>query len=113
MLQAGIPKRCSRLSGVHRYTIRSLLTRFQQFVNTLNRRPVDSRRPCVTSVCQDNLIRLVHLRNRFQKASLIARSIPGLKRRSARTERNCLLEQSIRPKNPALRPILFQCNRGA
>ena len=37
-----------------------------------------SGRPRVTSRQQDNHIRLVHLRDRFQTSNLTARSIPGL-----------------------------------
>lgn len=54
----------ARQFGVPRNTIRSLWRRFLQFGNTLDR--PRSRRPRVTSVRQDNHIRLVSQRNRFQ-----------------------------------------------
>jgi hypothetical protein len=51
---------------------------------------------------QDNHIRLVHLRNRFQTSNLTARSIPGLRPISSRTVRNRLREHNIRPRRPAI-----------
>ena len=59
-----------------------------------------SGRPRVTSRRQDNYIRTSHLRNRFQSASLTARSIPGHRRISPRTVRNRLREANIRPRRP-------------
>lgn len=57
----------ARQFGVPRNIIRSLWKRFLQFGNTLDR--TRSGRP------------RVHLRNRFQRATLTARSIPGLWRK--------------------------------
>ena len=58
MLQAGMAQNFVALQfGVHRNTIRSLWRRFQQSGNTLDR--PRSGRPCVTSVRQDNRIRLL------------------------------------------------------
>ena len=62
----------------------------------------------MTSRQQDNPIRLVHLRNRFQTASLTARTIPGLRAINPRTVRNRLREQGIRPRRPAVRPVLLR-----
>ena len=65
MLQAGLAQNIvARHFDVHRNTIQSLLRRFRQFENTRDRqRP---GRPHVTSRQQDNHIRMVHLRDRFQ-----------------------------------------------
>lgn len=110
MLQAGMAQNTvARHFGVHRNTIQSLWRRFQQSGNTQDR--PRSGRLRVTSRQQDNHIRLVHLRNRFQTASLTARSIPGLRPISPRTVRNRLREQNIRPRRPAVRPVLLQRHR--
>ena len=77
ILQAGLTQNIvARHFGVHRNTMQSLLRRFRQSGNTRDRQR--SGRPRVTSHQQDNHIRLVHLRYRFQTSSLTARSIPGL-----------------------------------
>jgi hypothetical protein len=77
MLQAGLAQNVvARYFGCHCNKILSLWRRFRQFGNTRDSRR--SGRPRVTSHRQDNHIRLVHLRNRFQTSSLTARSIPGL-----------------------------------
>lgn len=109
MLQAGMAQNTvARHFGVHRNTIQSLWRHFQRSGNTQDR--PRSGRPCVTSRQQDNHIRLVHLRNHFQTASLTARSIPGLRPISPRTVRNRLREQNNRLKRPAVRPVLLQCH---
>ena len=95
----------------HRNTILSLWRRFRQSGNTRDRR--HSSRPRVTSHRQDNHIRLVHLRNRFQTSSLTARSISGLRPISSRTVRNRLRKHNIRPRRPAIRPILLPRHRAA
>ena len=77
--------------------------RFKQSGNTRNHRR--SGRPRVTSRRQDNHIRLVHLRNRFQTSNITARSIPGLRPISSRTVRNRLREHNIGPRRPAIRPF--------
>ena len=106
MLQAGLAQNVvARYFGCHRNTILSLWRRFKQSGNTRNHRR--SGRPRVTSRRQDNHIRLVHLRNRFQTSNLTARSIPGLRPISSRTVRNRLHEHNIRPIRPAIRPILL------
>ena len=95
----------------HRNTILSLWRRFRQSGNTRDRRR--SGRPSVTSRRQDNHIRLVHLGNRFQTSSLTARSIPRLRPISSRTVHNRLREHNIRPKRPAIRPMLLPRHRAA
>ena len=55
----------------------------------------------------------MYLRNRFQTASLTARSITGLGRISARTVCNRLREHNIRPRRPVIRPLLLQRHRTA
>ena len=112
MMETGMAQNeVARHFGVHRNTISSLWRRFQQ-----NGKPRDlpqSGRPCVTSRQQDNHIRLTHLRNRFQSSSLTARTIPGLRPISSRTVRNRLREHNIRPRRPAIHPILLQRHRQA
>jgi hypothetical protein len=89
MLQAELAQNVvARHFGCHRNTILSLWRRFRQSVNTRNHRR--SGRPRVTSRRQDNHIRLVHLRNRFQKSNLTVRNIPGLRPISSRTVRTRL-----------------------
>ena len=112
MLQAGLAQNVvARHFGCHRNTILSLWRRFRQSGNTRNHRR--SGRPRVTSRCQDNHIRLVHLRNRFQTSNLTARSIPGLRPISSRTVHNRLREHNIRPRRPAIRPILLPRHHAA
>jgi hypothetical protein len=93
MLPAGFAQNIvARHFGVHRNTIQSLLRRFWQSGNTRDRQR--SGRQRVTSRQQDNHIRLVHLRDRFQTSSLTARSIPGLRPINSRTVRN--VQQSVK-----------------
>lgn len=112
MLEAGMTQSfVTRHFGVHRNTVYALWRRYQQFGTTRDR--PRSGRPRVTTRQQDNHIRLVHLRNRFQTASTTARSIPGLRPISPRTVRNRLRERHIRPRRPAIRPILQRRHRTA
>jgi hypothetical protein len=53
------------------------------------------------------------MRNRFQTLSLTARSMPGLPLISSRTVRNRLREHHIRPRRPAIRPLLLPRHRAA
>ena len=79
MLQAGLAQNVvARHIGCHRNTILSLWRRFRQPGNTRDHRR--SGRLRVTSRRQDNHIRLVYLRNRFQTSSLTARSTPDYDR---------------------------------
>ena len=112
MLQAGLAQNVvARHFGCHRNTILSLWRGFRQSGNTRDRRR--SGRPRGTSCRQDNHIRLVHLRNRFQTSRLTARTIPGIRPISSRTVRNRLHEHNIRPRRPAIRPIVLPRNRAA
>ena len=100
-----------RQFGAHRNTVNALWRRYQQFGTTRDRHR--SGRPRVTSYRQDTYIRVVHLRERLRTATLTARSIPGLRRISPRTVRNRLRERGIRPRRPAIRPVLQQRHRVA
>jgi transposase len=112
ILQAGLAQNVvARHFGSHRNTILSLWRRFRQYGSTRNHRR--SGRPRVTSRRQDNHTRLVHLRNRFQTSNLTARSIPGLRPISSRTVRNSIRKHNIRPRRPAIRPILLPRHRAA
>ena len=94
--------------GVHRNKIQSLL---RQSGNTKGRQR--SGLPLVTSRQQDNHIRMVHLRDRFQTSILTARSIPGLRPISSRTVRNRLRDRHIRSRRSAISPILLPMHRAA
>jgi transposase len=112
MLQAGLAQNIvARHFGVYCNTIQSLLRRFRQSGNTRDRQR--SGRPRVTSHQQDNHIMLVHLQYRFQTSRLTARSIPGLRPISSRTVRNILRDRHIRPRRPAICPIVLHMNRAA
>ena len=112
MVRAGVSQNeVRRQFGVHRNTISALWRRYQQSGNTRDRRR--SGRPRVTSLRQDIYIRVKHLRNRLQTAALTARSIPGLRNISPRTVRNRLRERTIRPRRPAIRPVLQRRHRVA
>jgi hypothetical protein len=93
----------------HQNTIHAPWRRFQRLNSVRDRQ----RRPHVTSRRQANHIRLVHLRNRFQTSSVTARTIPGLRPISSRTVRNHLREHNIRPRRPAIRPVLLPGHRRA
>ena len=69
----------ARHCGVHHNTIQSLLMRFRQSGKTKDR-----HRSIRT---QNNHIRLVYMRDRFQTLSLSARSIAGLRSISSRIVR--------------------------
>ena len=105
MIQAGTPQRNVALRfGVQQNNISSLWTRFQA-TGSGSDRP-RSGRPRVTSQRQDQYIRVTHLRNRFQTASVTARTIPGLRRIHPRTVRNPLREHHIRPRRPCVCRLL-------
>jgi hypothetical protein len=94
--------------GVHRNTIQSLL---RQSGNTKGRQRPGL--PLVTSRQQDNHIRMVHLRDRFQTSILTVRSIPGLRPISSRTVRNRLRDRHIRSRRSVICPILLPMHRAA
>ena len=105
MLEAGSSQRdVARQFNVHRNTILCLWQRWQQ-TNAVRDHP-RSGRPRVTNNRQDNWIRTTHLRNRFQPATVTARSIPGLRRTSSQTVRRRLRCAGIVARRPARRPIL-------
>jgi hypothetical protein len=112
MVQAGMAQ--NTVAGhfaVHQNTIQSLWIRFQQPGNSRNW--PRSLHHHLTSLRQDNHCRHVHLRNRFKSARLTVRCIPGLRSISSWTASNRLRECNIRPRRPAVRPILVQCHRTA
>ena len=112
MIEAGVRHTdVARQFGVHRNTVDALWRRYQQF-GTTGDRP-RSGCPHVKSNRQDTYIRVVHLRDRLRTATLTARSIPDLRRISPRMLRNLLHEQRIRPRCPAVRPVLQQRHRVA
>ena len=112
MIEAGVRHNdVARQFGVHRNTVDALWRRYLQFRITRDR--PRSGRPRVTSNRQDTYIRVVRLRDRLRTATLTARSIPGLRRINPRTVRNRLRERGIRPRRPALRPVLDQRHRVA
>ena len=81
--------------------------RYQQFGTTRDR--PWSGRPRVTSNRQDTYIRV----DRLRTAILTTRSIPSFRRISPRTVRNRMCERGIRPRRPAIRPVLQQRHRVA
>ena len=99
---------CSKLDW---HKTQSLFSRFRQCGNTKDRQRSGCSR--VTSLQQDNHIRLVYLRDRLQTSNLTARSIPGLRPNSSRTIRNIFCERHIRPRRPAIRPIVLPRHRAA
>ena len=112
MLQAGFAQNIvARHFGVHRNTIQSLLKRFRQSGNTRDRQCSGCAR--VTSRQQDNHIKLVYLRDRFQTSNLTARNTPGLRLISSRTVRSRLRDRHSRPRRPAMRPNLLIRHRAA
>ena len=112
MIRAGVSQNeVSRRFGVHRNTISALWRRYQQSGNTRDCRRLG--RPRVTSLRQDTNIRVTHLRNRLQTATLTARSIPSLRNISPRIVRNRLHERNICPRQPAIHPVLQRRHRVA
>ena len=108
MTEAGVRHTdVARQFGVHRNTVDALWSQYQQFGTT--RDWPRSGRPRVTSNHQDTYIRVVQLHDRLRTATLTARSIPGLRRISPRTERNRLRERGIQPRRPAIH-VLFSSN---
>ena len=107
MIQAGLLHRTGATQfSVHINTIQALWRRFQQFGTVRDRKHAGC--PCVMSQQQDNHIRLEHLRNCFQTASLTAQTIPGLRVIIHRTVQNRLSERGIRPYRPVVHPVLLR-----
>ena len=110
IIQAGTPQCDGALRfSVHQNTISSLWRRFQT-TGSGSDRP-RSGRPRVTSQRQDKYIRVTHLWNRFQTASVTARTIPGLRRIHPRTVHNRLHEHHIRPRRPCVSTFLLPRRR--
>ena len=122
MIQAGTPQLAPGNPTLHPsvillsglvYTVtplRSSLWRCFQTTGSGSDRPRPGR-PRVTSQRQDQYIRVTHLRNRFQMASVTARTIPGLRRIRPRTVHNRLREHHIRLRRPCVRTLLLPRHR--
>ncbi|XP_071097013.1 uncharacterized protein [Haliotis cracherodii] len=95
--------------NVHHSTICRLCGRYTQFNSTADG-PRTSRLK-VTTPAQDRFIGLFHLRHRNATAMETAERIPGLRRMSDQTVRNHLREAGIRPRRPAIVPVLQQIHR--
>ena len=103
MIQVGIPQYDVALRfGVHRNIISSLWRSFQTTVSGSNRQR--SGRPRVKSQRQDQYIRVTHLCNCFQTASVTAGTILGLRRIHPRTMRNRFLEHHFLSPLPPVDP---------
>jgi len=86
--------------GVNKSTISRLHRRYTE-TGSVDDRPRPGQ-PRVTTVRQDRVIRLSHLRNRFLNATVTARNTAGRKRPtiSARTVRRRLLDAGLRCRRP-------------
>lgn len=114
MLQAG--RGCAavaRVFGVHRSTITRLAERYH-VTGSSNDRPRTGR-PRVTTAAQDRANRLAHLRDRFRPATRSAAETIGTHHRpvSARTIRNRLRAEGIRPYRPYVGSVLTPRHRRA
>ena len=79
MLESGVNQAVvAKEFGVHRSTKSRLQSTFRE-TNTVADRP-RAGRPCVTTLRQDQTIRLMHLRHRLKTASRTASEIPGRNR---------------------------------
>ena len=98
-LQAGQSQsEVARALHVSQSTISRLWHRFEQ---TGSSAPAPrSGRPRVTTQAQDRYIRVTHLRNRFQSASVTARALPGDRHISAQTVRNRLHTAGLHAYRP-------------
>lgn len=107
MLQSGLTQSdVARHFNVARITIYRLWNRFQTFNATADR--PRSGRPRITTARQDQVIRLRHLRDRFQTPQQTAANIPGLRRISHRTVSRRLAEAGLRARRPYRGPMLTQ-----
>ena len=89
---------------MHRTTIARLWNRFNTTGST-DDRPRPGQRRATTS-CQDRYIRRIHTRERFQFATITARTVPGRRRVSAQTIRNRLRSVGLRARRPFRAPTL-------
>ena len=101
----------ARQFRVERHTVARWFQRHQRS-NNVQDLP-RSGRPRITISRQDRYIRVQHLRNRFQAATVTARTLPGHKLISSRVIRNRLREHSICPHRPAIRSVLQPRHRVA
>ena len=99
MLQSGLYQTdVARRLGVHRTTIARLWNRFNTTGSTDDRPRPGQRR--ATTPRQDRYIRRIHTRERFQFATITARTLPGRRRVSAQTIRNRLKSVGLRARRP-------------
>lgn len=114
MLQAGRSTRVvARAFNVHNATIVRLAQRFRTTGSSSDL--ARSGRPRVTTAAQDRANRLTHLRDRFRPATLTAAETIGTHHRpvSARTIRNRLRDDGIRPRRPYVGSVLTERHRRA
>lgn len=114
MVQAGRSSRAvARVFGVHCCTITRLVERYNT-TGLSNDRPRTGR-PRVTTAAQDRYNRLAHLRDRFRPATRTAAETIGTHHRpvSARTIRNRLRADNIRPRRPYVGSVLTPRHRRA
>ena len=105
MLQGGLKQTdVARRLGVHRTTIARLWSRLNTTGSTDDRPRPGQRR--ATTPRQDRYIRRLHLRQRFQFATVTARILPGRRRVSAQTIRNRLRAVGLRARRPLRGPTL-------
>lgn len=90
-------------------TISRLWRRFQQ-TDSVADRP-RSGRPRATTPAEDRLIRLRHLRNRFENASFTAQTMPQGRRISDQTVRNRLHDAGLWARRPYRGPVLTARHR--
>ena len=91
--------------GVHRHTVSSLWTRYQD--TGLAHDQPRSGGPHVTSQRQVIYTRVVYLHNRYQTTEATDLIMPGLRRISGKTVRNCLCAYGIQPHRSCAQPVLL------
>ena len=105
MLQSGLYQTdVARRLGVHRTTIPRLWNRFNTTGST-DDRPRPGQRRAMTPR-QDRYIRRIHTRERFQFATITARTLPGRRRVSAQTVLNRLRSVGLRARRQFRGPTL-------
>ena len=112
MLESGLNQTdVARRLGVHRTTIARLWVRFNT-TGSIDDRPRPGQRRATTPG-QDRYIRRIHTRERFQFATITARTctLPGRRRVSAQTIRNRLRSVRLRARRPSSGPTLTANHR--
>uniref|UniRef100_A0A672ZXQ3 Transposase Tc1-like domain-containing protein n=1 Tax=Sphaeramia orbicularis TaxID=375764 RepID=A0A672ZXQ3_9TELE len=106
MFQSGLRWAVARVFGVHHSTVGRLAERYHTTGSSSDR--PRSGRPHVTTAAQDHPSRLLHLRDRFRPATRTAAETTGTHHRllSARTIRNRLRADGIRPYRPYVGSVL-------